>query len=150
MERDDFIVQVLSTIDESDVLTIFFPNLSKALVVDTRSSGEDKATISLVNQVNSMEDRMSSIEKLRPNLGKVRSIAGIPWTKSIRTLKETNVLGRLERRLVLSGYTILQASELCEKAYCKLVEVEQLQWVDLIKGQSPIFKTIWELSDNVN
>src|SRR5438046_2884730 len=96
--RDEFISQVLSTIDEAEVLTIFFPNLAKALIVDTRQSLEEGPMIKVVNQVNSIEERRAAIEKMRPRLGQVRSIAGIPWTKSIRTLRENGIINRLEQR----------------------------------------------------
>lgn len=143
-QRDEFITQVLSTIDEAEVVTIFFPNLAKALVVDVRSSAEEKAIVKVVNQVNSMEERMSSIEKMRPGLGRIRSIAGIPWTKSIRSLKENDVINRVEHRLVAAGVEVYEAQRICAEAFLKLKEVEQAQWVDLIKGVSPLYKTIWQ------
>ena len=144
MERDEFISQVLTTIYEAEVMTIFFPNLSKALVVDTRAGFGEKPFIRVMNQVNSMEERMSSIEKMRPNLGRVRSIAGIPWTKSIRTLKENDILMRLERRLQMAGLSQSEASQVCIEAFHKLQQVEHMQWIDIIKGRSPLYKTIWE------
>jgi hypothetical protein len=142
--RDEFIVQVLSTIDEAEVLTIFFPNLAKALILDARSNYETSPLIKVTNQVNSMEERMMSIEKMRPSLGRVRSIAGIPWTKSIRTLRENEVVARLEQRMVRAGMEPEKANAFCHEAFKKLLEIERLQWIDLIKGNSPFYKAIWE------
>jgi hypothetical protein len=143
-QRDEFIVQVLSTIDEAEVVTIFFPNLAKALVVDARISLEEKPLIKVVNQVNSMEERMASIEKMRPALGRIRSIAGIPWTKSIRSIGENDIMDRIEQRLTSAGLDIFAAQAACAEAFTKLKEIERTQWVDLIKGTSPFYKTIWE------
>ncbi len=142
--RDEFITQVLSTIDEAEVLTIFFPNLAKALIVDTRRNFEEGPLVKVVNQVNSMEERMAAIEKMRPGLGRVRSIAGIPWTKSVRTLRENGIINRLEQRLAGSTNDMYQVSEACSTAFQKLQEIEQAQWIDLIKGQNPLYKSIWE------
>ena len=142
-QRDEFIIQVLSTIEEAEVLTIFFPNLMKALVVDVRHNLEEGPMVRVVNQVSSMEERMAIIEKMRPRMGRVRSIAGIPWTKSIRTLKENEVIDRLEVRLQAAGMNELEAVRACEEAFQQLRDVEYNQWVDLIKGQSPLYKTIW-------
>jgi len=144
VERDEFIMQVLSTIDEAEVMTIFFPNLAKALVVDTRAGMEDKPLVRVMNQLNSMEERMGSLEKMRPSLGRVRSIAGIPWTKSIRTLRDNEIIDRLVVRLVMAGLPTHEANQICADAFRKLVEVEQAQWIDLIKGYNPLYKTIWE------
>ena len=146
MERDEFITQVLSTIDEAEVLTIFFPNLSKALVVDVRRNFEEGPLVRVMNQVNSMEERMAAIEKMRPGLGRVRSIAGIPWTKSIRTLGENGIINRLEQRLVSGGEDSYKVSQACHAAFQKLQEIEQAQWIDLIKGQNQLYKSIWQTS----
>lgn len=142
--RDEFITQVLSTIDEAEVLTIFFPNLAKALIVDARRNYEEGPLVKVVNQVNSMEERMAAIEKMRPGLGRVRSIAGIPWTKSIRTLRENGVMSRLEQRLAMSGEDMYATTQACNAAFQKLQEIEHAQWVDLIKGQNPLYKSIWQ------
>lgn len=142
-QRDEFIIQVLSTIEEAEVLTIFFPNLMKALVVDVRHNLEEGPMVRVVNQVSSMEERMAIIEKMRPRMGRVRSIAGIPWTKSIRTLKENEIIDRLEARLLAAGMDKLEAVRVCEEAFQQLKEVEYNQWVELIKGKSPLYKTIW-------
>jgi chromosome condensin MukBEF ATPase and DNA-binding subunit MukB len=139
VEKDEFITQVLSTIDEAEVMTIFFPYLAKALVIDTRISRDEKPLVRVMNQVNSMEERMGSLERMRPSLGRVRSIAGIPWTKSVRTLKENEVINRLERRLLLAGLSQEEATQLCTDAFRKLRQVEQAQWIDLIKGESPLY-----------
>lgn len=144
MERDEFITQVLSTIDEAEVLTIFFPNLAKALVVDVRRNAEEGPLVKVVNQVNSMEERMAAIERMRPSFGRVRSIAGIPWTKSIRTLRENGIMSRLEQRMVANGDNSFNATAACQEAFQKLQEIEQAQWVDLIKGRNPLYRSIWE------
>lgn len=146
--RDEFIMQVLSTIDEAEVLTIFFPNLAKALVLDARGNFETNPMIRVMNQVNSMEERMVSIEKMRPNLGRVRSIAGIPWTKSVRTLRENDVVERLQNRMTSAGLERSKAEAACADIFTKLLEIERLQWLDIIKGSSPFYKSIWEVTKN--
>jgi hypothetical protein len=142
--RDEFITQVLSTIDEAEVLTIFFPNLAKALVIDVRRNFEEGPLVKVVNQVNSMEERMAAIEKMRPGLGRVRSIAGIPWAKSVRTLQENGVIARLEQRLASAGENPYEATYACDTAYKQLQELEREQWVNVIKGRNTLYKNIWE------
>ena len=142
--RDEFITQVLSTIDEAEVLTIFFPNLGRALVVDARRNYEEGPLVKVVGQVNSMEERMAAIEKMRPGLGRVRSIAGIPWAKSIRTLQENGVMARLEQRLSSAGENPYEATYACDTAFKKLQELERQQWISVIKGKNSLYKNIWE------
>lgn len=143
-QRDEFITQVLSTIDEAEVLTIFFPNLGRALIVDARRNFEEGPLVKVVGQVNSMEERMAAIQKMRPGLGRVRSIAGIPWAKSVRTLAENGVIGRLEQRLVHAGESPSAAASACDTAFQKLQELERQHWVGVIKGKNSLYKNIWE------
>src|SRR5436190_22927720 len=94
-EDDQFLNQVLSGISEAEIVTIFFPLLRRALVIDTRHDVETAQMVRVMAQVGSMEERISVIEGLRPQFGKVRSILGIPWIKSIHTLREQGVIEQL-------------------------------------------------------
>ena len=97
MDQDDqFLSQVFSAITEADVISIFFPLLRRALVIDLRRAKDGDAPesppmIRVLGQVNSMEERISSIEQLRPDMGKIRSILGVPWLKSVRSLEEAGI-----------------------------------------------------------
>ena len=148
MERDEFISQVISTINDAEVMTIFFPHLGRSLVVDTRRSVEDGPLFRLMNQVNSMEERMGSIEKMRPTLGKIHSIHGIPWTKSLRTMRDNDVLATIIGRLTSNGMPLATAERQVMDAFRTLLSVEHAQWVDLINGESPVYKTLWEIKSS--
>jgi hypothetical protein len=44
----------------------------------------------------------------------------------------------------MAGLPTHEANQICADAFRKLVEVEQAQWIDLIKGNNPLYKTIWQ------
>ena len=140
-EDDEFLGQVLEGIDESDIISIFFPLLRRALVVDTRNDHETGQFIKVMPQVGSMEQRIMTIERLRPKLGKVRSILGIPWIKSVRALEEEGIAERLEARLTESGMPRAAARSAVKAALSHLWRLESMAFVKMIRGEG--YKTIW-------
>jgi hypothetical protein len=147
MDQDDqFLSQVLSAIAEADVISIFFPLLRRALVVDLRRSKDGDAPesspmIRVLGQVNSMEERISSIEQLRPGMGKIRSILGVPWLKSVRNLEEAGIISRLIERLDQAGMHPAESSTALRGAIDQLWKIERMAFVGLIRGEG--YKTLW-------
>lgn len=140
-EGDQFLGEVLSGIAEADVVTIFFPLLRRALVVDTRHDETTGYLVRVAAQAASMEDRIRSIERWRPHLGKVRSILGIPWVKSVRQLGEHRVVDSLVTRLVEEGMPEAQARREIVRAVEQLWKLEQIAFVRLVRGEG--YGTIW-------
>ncbi|MEO8286440.1 MAG: hypothetical protein ABI670_08380 [Chloroflexota bacterium] len=142
MDQDDqFLTQILSAIVEADVISIFFPLLRRALVIDMRESGENRPVIQIMGQANSMEERIVSIEKLRPNLGKIRSILGVPWLKSVRSVEEAGILDSLVDRLSAAGMHPAESRPALRRAINQLWNIERLAFVGLIQGEG--YKTLW-------
>ncbi len=140
-EEDQFLSQALSGISESEVITIFFPLWRRALVVDTRHDEGTGFLVRVMPQVSSMEERLLSIERLRPRLGKVRSILGIPWMKSVKTLREQGVANRLIERLADAGVPVEPAIISVNDAIEQLWQLERLAYIEMVRGQG--YETIW-------
>jgi hypothetical protein len=139
--EDQFLSQVLSGISEAEVVTIFFPLLRRAMVIDARGGEESRYMVKVMPQVNSMEERIRSIEKLRPQLGKVRSILGVPWMKSVRRLDEHGVTRMLADKLVSAGATYAEAEAAVQAAAGQLWRLEKMAFVRMIRGEG--FNTLW-------
>lgn len=141
-DDDQFLSQVLSGIAEAEIITIFFPLLRRALVVDTRHDEKGMGhMVGVLPQVGSMEERIAVIEGMRPQFGKVRSILGIPWLKSINSLREHGVVERLVNRLSSSEMTTPMAQEMVRGAVTQLAKVEHLAFIALIRGEG--YQTLW-------
>jgi hypothetical protein len=140
-DDDQFLSQVLSGISEAEIITIFFPLLRRALVIDTRHDQETTQWVQVMPQVSSMEERISVIERRRPQFGKVRSILGIPWIKSVGTLREQGVTHRLVERLTDAGMPHHKAKAAVHDAVYELARVEHKAFVSLIKGEG--YQTLW-------
>ncbi len=140
-EDDQFLNQVLSGISEAEIITVFFPLLRRALVIDTRHDAEVGHMVTVLPQVSSMEERIAVIERLRPQFGKVRSILGIPWIKSVGSLREQGVTERLVTRLAESDLSGAHSREVINDALRELLKVEHRAFAALIRGEG--YQTIW-------
>ncbi|HYP41431.1 MAG TPA: hypothetical protein VEX13_13815 [Chloroflexia bacterium] len=140
-EEDQFLSQVLSGIAEAEIITIFFPLLRRALVIDTRHDEHIDHMIRVMPQVSSMDERIRSIEKLRPQFGSVHSILGIPWMKSVRALREQQITGRLIERLQRAGMPGSKAADTLNRALDQLWRLERLGFERMIKGEG--YSTLW-------
>jgi hypothetical protein len=140
-DNDQFLNQVLAGISEAEIVTIFFPLLRRALVIDTRHDVETDQMVRVMPQVGSMEERIAVIEGLRPQFGKVRSILGIPWIKSVNTLGEQGVVEQLEKRLSDSGMPLFKARVAVSEALAELTRIEHSAYVSMILGDG--YQTLW-------
>ena len=139
--EEAFLNQVLAAIAEADVVSIFLPLLRRAIVIDLRHDVGVPPMVKVMPQAGSMEDRIAGIERQRPELGKIRSILGIPWLKSVRNLQEEGVTDRLVRRLIESGMSPDEAERALRRSINALWNIERMAFVSLIKGDG--YKTIW-------
>ena len=142
MDGDDqFLNQVLSGISEAEIITIFFPLLRRALIIDTRHSDGLGHMVGVLPQVGSMEERIAVIEQLRPQFGKVRSIISIPWIKPISSLREQGITDRLIERLSDAQMPSSIAYDAVRGAVNQLSKVEHRAFVALIQGKG--YETLW-------
>jgi len=145
MDRDDqFLSQVFSAITEADVISIFFPLLRRALVIDLRNAPEVAPAIQVMGQVNSIEERITSIEEMRPGMGKIRSILGVPWLKSVRSLEEVGITAGLVERLTQAGMSHSESAAAIRKSIDRLWKIEVMAFKGLIRGEG--YKTLWTAS----
>ena len=89
-----------------------------------------------------MDERIAGIERVRPDLGKIRSILGVPWLKSVRNLQQEGVTDGLVRRLVEAGLSPIESERLLRNAISSLWGIERIAFVSLINGDG--YKTLWK------
>lgn len=141
MDDEQFVQQMISAMDDAEVISIFFPLLRRALIIDARSSPDQPPLITLMPQVASVEERIAMIEAQRPGLGKVRAILAVPWLRSVRELGERGIVPVLVERLAKSGLSPEVSRPRLEKALDRLWRVERLAFASLIRGEG--YQTIW-------
>ena len=135
----DDLNDVKANILEADVISIFFPNFQKSVLVDTRSNDTDGPSIMLTPMARSPGERVKSMEKLRPGFPEVKNMILIPWLRYIFSLEESGIWELLIERLDQS--THLNSNIAANTILDELKNLEYLELLDVIKGDQ--YQTIW-------
>ena len=135
----DDLNDVKANILEADVISIFFPNFQKSVLVDTRSNDTDGPSIMLPPMARSPRERVKSMEKLRPGFPEVKNMILIPWLRYIFSLEESGIWELLIERLNQS--THLNSNLAANTILDELKNLEYLELLDVIKGNQ--YQTIW-------
>ena len=135
----DDLNDVKANILEADVISIFFPNFQKSVLVDTRSNDTDGPSIMLTPMARSPRERVKSMEKLRPGFPEVKNMILIPWLRYIFSLEESGIWELLIERLDQS--THLNSNIAANTILDELKNLEYLELLDVIKGNQ--YQTIW-------
>jgi hypothetical protein len=143
MDDKQYLRQLLAEMESADVLTIFFPLLRKALVVDTRRSSTHGPTAVVLPVVSSTSERVGLIQRERPELGPVQAILSIPWIKSVETFREGEVFERTIACLARAGVPEAEARAICLAAVRDLQAAEYAAKVALVRGEN--CDTVWPL-----
>lgn len=132
--------QILANIEKAEVMTLFFPMLGRALIVDTRADAVEGPIIKIAPMVNSIEERIKSIERLRPRFGRPESVMAIPWMAKIKMLDELGIWQRLTDRLTRTGGDSLR--DACRDSFEELSRLERRHVVAAVTGEG--YRTIWQ------
>lgn len=127
------------TIDEAQIISLFFPLLRKTLLLDTRLDGDAGAFVRVVEMVNDPRERFHSLGRLRPRLPRPQSISTIPWTRRVSSLRESGVWEHLLARFDDCG------DERCrETAEACIEELERFERLELQRAITGEFhRTLW-------
>jgi hypothetical protein len=143
MDNDYFRVdmsEVLKSIDRAEVLTMYFPMLRKTLLVDGRRNDSDGPLVKVVPMVETPDERVKELRKLRPRFPVPDSITFIPWPKYVASLERLGVLERLISRFAHAGDEE-QVSQ-CQAAFAELQKLERQEIRDAIVGEN--YETLWD------
>lgn len=132
--------EVRRHLDQTQVVGFFFPFLRRTLLLDTRTSGVDSPLVIVVPMVNSVEERVRSLHRLRRRFPKPESMTLIPWPKFIGSLQRLGVWEMIVERLVQLGGEELRLR--CNEALAELLREERTQVKNAIVGEG--YQTLWE------
>lgn len=130
---------VFRNIQKAEVMSIFFPALRKALVVDTRFNSTDGPMVRLLPMAGSPQERLRSIRRLRPGFPRLQNLTLIPWQRYVDSLVNTGVWAKIEDRIKESGD--VGAMEACDAALKELRHLERKELQAVIVGEG--YQTIW-------
>jgi len=91
--------EILRVIERAAVLIVRFEVLEQRLLVDFRADGSDGPIITLVDRVNSAEERFRHLKSLRPRMPLPERILSFPWPRAIAAFDNAGVWERIAERL---------------------------------------------------
>ena len=131
--------EVMKKIDDAEVVSLFFPTLRKAVVIDTRSNEIDGPMIRIMPMVASPQERVRSITKLRSEFPRVKNLTLIPWPRYVDSLANLGLWDRVVKRLKDTGYE--EAVSTCQEVLEELRRLEKVELASVVRGEN--FHTIW-------
>ena len=131
--------EVMKKIDDAEVVSLFFPTLRKAVVIDTRSNEIDGPMIRIMPMVASPQERVRSITKLRSEFPRVKNLTLIPWPRYVDSLAKLGLWDRVVKRLKDTGYE--EAVSTCQEVLEELRRLEKVELASVVRGEN--FHTIW-------
>ena len=139
---DDFEVdldEVKTNIAEAEVISLFFPMLRSALVIDTRRNETDGPMLRIMPMAASPQERLRSIRRLRPGFPRLQSLTLIPWSRYVNSLVEIGIWDMLVKRFKDSSQEKAIAD--CEKILEDLRRLEKAELNSVVLGEN--YHTIW-------
>ena len=135
--------EVIKSVDSAEVISIFFPRFRKSLVIDTRFTMEDSPLIKIMPMVNSVEERLRSIRRMRRNFPRAVNITLIPWLGHVDGLIHMGIWDRIVNRFVDSAQK--DAIKACADELEKLKRLEIEETASAIRGDE--YYTLWSRVD---
>jgi hypothetical protein len=100
---DIFHDRIVAAIRTGEVICLFFPRLGKTLIVDVRHGGTVRPAVFVEAMVSGPEERLKSLERLRPELPLPEEVRLAPWFGFVRTLQESDIGEALLARCAQTG-----------------------------------------------
>jgi hypothetical protein len=133
--------QVFKVIETADVLIIRFHLIDKRLLVDFRVSQKAGPMIKVVPRAESVEDRVRSIKRMRPDFPMPDRIMHFQWPRSMPVLLAAGVWQRLVDRISALGTD--ETTDACGRAMEELSALERKEVMGAIRGADH-YQTLWE------
>lgn len=124
---------------ETQVVGIFFPFMRQTLLLDMRTSATEPPLVIVTPMVRNMEERLRSLQKLRPRFPKPESMALIAWPRLVGALQRLGVWDLIEERMVAVGGEQMRAR--CREALDDLLRAERRLVRQAITGEG--YQTLW-------
>ncbi len=132
--------ELRQNLGRTDVVGFYFPFLRQTLLADLRTSDVDGPMVAVTPMVDSVEERVRSLRRLRPRFPRPNALMLVPWPKLVGALARLGALEMLEDRLVQAGGDVMR--ERLAAAVAKLEAQERRQIQHAITGEG--YETLWE------
>ena len=138
----DFVIDldaVHDSVKHAEIMSLSFPKFNKALIIDTRSNHSEGPLVCIMPMVESPQERIRSIRKIRADFPRIDSLTVIPWPKYVESLVSLGVWDRIVERLAISGHDT--PDKVCDSILKDLRRMEEGEIAAVLSGEN--YHTIW-------
>jgi len=142
----DFVLNledVIESVETAEVMSLFFPTFNKAVVIDTRFTDKEGPMICIMPMVESPQERIRSIRRLRPSFQNAQSLSIIPWPRYVDSLTALGVWDRILRRFAESGHQEIVTK--CTEILVELRRLEKAELAAVVLGEN--YHAIWSAGE---
>lgn len=132
--------RILEVVDGAEVLAVGFSLFPERLLIDFRHNEQEPPLIQVAQPVNSAEERLKELAKLRPAFTNPEHFYFFMWPRSVDSFVELSVWERITARCEASGHP--EVAEACQAALARLRELEREEKLQAIGG--PKYRTVWQ------
>ena len=136
----------LSKAAEVDIWIFYFPAIRKSLMIDTRNNEFDKAMVRILPSVNSAEERLRTINRLRPRFPATDKIVFLRPPLDMAVLERSAIWAKMLEKLNSAAQT--DAVSDCKHALAELATLEStLKELHTVEGAimgGVGWGTLWE------
>lgn len=133
---------VLRNMHEAQVMSLFFPYIGRALIIDLRHDEMEGPVIAVDGMTTGPQERIDSIKKLRPRFDTPDNLTLAPWLGPVRSLESTGALADVANRL--ERIACPEAKDSLDRAYRELLAAERAEVLALIRGEVKRTKTLYQ------
>lgn len=133
--------KIIRALAEAEVMSIFFPRVGKALIVDTRHDANHGPVVLMDDMVGSAEERLQSVRRLRPEFTEIAQLTLAPWFGSVHAFAEQGIFDAIVERFRVMEYD--DAANDAVRAFRALRRHERQVLLDLIAGDAQTTRTLW-------
>lgn len=133
--------EVLRIIDVADVVVMRFHLIEPRLVADFRTGPGAQPLLAIVPRARSLEERIRSIEELRPEFPRPKRVMSVYWPRSVGVLLASGVWQHLVDRISSLGDD--ETTEACGRSIDTLLDTERREIAGAIRGIDH-YQTLWE------
>lgn len=133
--------RIIRALAEAEVMSIFFPRVRKALIVDTRHDADHGPVVLMDDMVGSAEERWQSVRRLRPEFTAIAQLTLAPWFGSTRAFAEQGIFDAIVARFRTMGFDA--AAHDAIRTFREIRRHERQMMLDLIAGETQTTRTLW-------
>ncbi len=133
--------KIIRALAEAEVMSIYFPRVGKALIVDTRHNAEHDPVVLLDEMVGSAQERLRSVQRLRPGFKELGQLTLAPWIGSVGAFAEQGILDAIVERFRAMGYH--DAANEALAVFAALRQHERAVMRELVAGDPQTTRTLW-------